>query len=182
VAAFRFTRHPLSQTQAAVIGVAVLVSCVLTAILVSEVPERINVTLCLSLAGAWGVTGLAAAWLLFQRGQRPTTAVNALLGWAGAGAVALPAANTFGMLTPLSELSGGVEAALGAGVFAVVGFSVGMLGLAPTLGAAARLPFLGAGTVVVFITLFAAGEVGFSLFALIRDFSNVVNVPNFLPP
>src|SRR5690606_595573 len=74
------------------------------------------------------------------------------------------------------------EAVLGAGIFAVVGFTVSMLGLAPTLGAAARLPFLGAGAVVIFITLFAAGDVGFSLFALIRDFRNVVNVPNFLPP
>jgi phosphonate transport system permease protein len=182
IAAFQFTRHPLTTPHAVVIGVAVAISSVLTTALMSEVPERINVTLCLSMAGAWGVTGLAAAWILHSRGQPPTTALNILTAWVGAGAIALPAANTFGALTPLSELSTRAEPSLGIGIFMVVGFVVGMLGLAPTLGAAADLPLLGVVAIVIAITLFAGGEVGFSLAALIRDFRNVVNVPNFIPP
>lgn len=182
VAAFRFTRHPLSTPHAVVIGAAITVSAVLTTMVLSEIPERISVMLCLSMAGAWAVTGLAVAWVLSERGRRPSTALNILVGWAGAGAIALPAANTFGALTPIAELANDVEPALGIGVFMVVGFIVGMLALAPTLGAAAELPLLGVGAIVITITLFAAGEVGFSLFALIRDFRNVVNVPNFLPP
>lgn len=182
IASFRFTHNPLTTQHAAVIGTAILVSTVTTAQLLSEVPDRINVTLSLSMAGAWAVTGIAMAWVLTVRGQRPTTALNILAGWVGAGAVALPAATTFGFLTPISELSGRDEASLGIGLFVVIGFTVGILGLAPALGAAARLPLLGAVAIVIFVTLFAAGEVGFSLGALIRDFRNIVNVPNFLPP
>ena len=182
IAAFRFTRQPLTTPHAVVMGAAVTISSVLTTTLVPEVPERINVVLCLSLAGAWAVTGLASAWILHSRGRSLATALNILIGWAGAGAIALPAANTFGALTPITELSANVEPSLGIGAFMVVGFIVGMLGLAPTLGAAADLPLLGVVAIVITITLFAAGEVGFSIAALIRDFGNIVNVPNFLPP
>ncbi|MEX1005112.1 MAG: phosphonate ABC transporter, permease protein PhnE [Acidimicrobiia bacterium] len=182
IAAFRLTRHPLATPHAVILGAAVATSSVLTASLISELPERVNVTLCLAMAGAWGVTGLATAWVLRTRGRSTTTALNILLGWLGAGAIALPAATTFGVLTPVSDLAPGAEPTLGVGVFMVVGFIVGMVGLAPTLGATAELPLLGVVTIVVIITLFAAGEVGFSLGALIRDFRNVVNVPNFLPP
>ena len=182
VVAFRFTRQPLTTAQAVLLGAAVLASSILTITLVSEVPERIGVFLSLSIAGAWAITGLAAGWVLSIRGARPTTAINAALGWFGAGVVALPAANTFGFLTPLSELFRGAEASLGAGVFMFIGFTVALVGLAPTLGAASKLPMLTAGTLVLYVTLFAAAEVGFSIDALIRDFRNVVNVPNFWPP
>lgn len=182
IVAFRSTRQPLTRAQSVVMASAVLVSTVLTTILVDEVPDRVSVVLSVSMAASWAVTGAAATWVLWSRGSRPSTAVNAALGWIGAGAVALAAANTFGVLTPISELQGGAEASLGSGLFVFVGFTVGLIGLAPTLGAASKLPLLGAGSVVLFVTLYAAGEVGFSLIQLIRDFRNVVNVPNFLPP
>ena len=182
VVAFRFTRQPLTTAQSVVMSAAVLISTVLTTVLVDEVPERVSVLLSVSIAASWAVTGGAATWVLWSRGRRPTTAINAALGWIGAGTIALAAANTFGFLTPISELHGGDEASLGAGLFVFIGFTVGLIGLAPTLGAASRLPLLGVGSVVLFVTLYAAGEVGFSLFQLIRDFRNVVNVPNFLPP
>ena len=182
IAAFRFTRNPLSTAHAVQIGTAVVISSMLTAALISEVPDRINIVLSLSMMGAWALTGGTAAWILTSRGLRSTTALNVLIAWAGAGAVALAATNTFGVLTPVSELSRGAEPMLGVTAFMFIGLTVGMLGLAPTLGAAARLPLLGVVSVVVFITIFAAGEVGFSVGALIRDFGNIVNVPNFLPP
>ncbi|MEX1044030.1 MAG: phosphonate ABC transporter, permease protein PhnE [Acidimicrobiia bacterium] len=182
IASFRFTRQPLTTAQSVVIGAAVLVSCVLTSTIVSDVPDRVGVVLTLLVGGAWAVTGAAAAWVLSARGARATTALNAATGWIGAGAISLAAANTFGFLNPLSELRGDEEMVLGAGLFAFIGFTVGIIGLASTLGAASRLPMLTAGAIVVYITLFAAAEVGFSLFALIRDFSNMANVPNFWPP
>lgn len=182
IASFRFTRQPLTTTQSVIIGVAVLASCVLTSTIVSDVPERIGIMLTLSVGGAWAITGAAAAWVLSSRGVRVTTAVNAAIGWIGAGVISLAASNTFGVLNPLSELRRDEEAVLSAGLFAFIGFTVGIIGLASTLGAASKLPMLTAGAIVVYITLFAAAEVGFSVFALIRDFRNMANVPNFWPP
>lgn len=182
IAAFRFTRQPLTTPQSVLFGAAIVISTVLTTVIVDQVPDRIGVVLSLAMAGAWGITGGTAAWVLTSRGIRPTTAINAALGWVAAGAVALAAANTFDVLTPLSELQGGAEASLETALFVFIGFTAGMIGLAPTLGAASRLPLLGVGSVVLFVTLFAAGEVNFSVFQLARDFRNVVNVPNFWPP
>jgi phosphonate transport system permease protein len=182
VLSFRFTRQPLTTAQAVVMGAAVLASSVATTMIVSEVPERIGVVLTLSVAGSWAISGAAAAWVLSARGVRLTTAINAALGWVGAGAIALAASNTFGFLTPISEISGDDEAILRASLFAFIGFTVGMIGLAPTLGAASRLPMLTAGALVLFVTLFAAAEVGFSVFAFLRDIRNMANVPNFWPP
>ena len=182
IVAFRATRQPLSTTQAVVLGAAILISTVLTSVIVDDVPDRVGVLLSLSIAGSWAISGAAAAWVLWARGIRPTTAINAAIGWVGAGTIALAAANTFGVLTPISELQGSAEPALESGLFVFIGFTVGLIGLAPTLGAASRLPLLGVGSIVLFVTIYAAGEVGFSLFQLIRDFRNVVDVPNFLPP
>ena len=182
VLAFRFTRQPLATGHAVVLGGAVLISSVLTTVIVSDVPERVGVLLSLSLGGVWAITGLAAAWILLARGIRPTTAFNAVLGWVGGGMTALAAANTFDFLTPVSELQRGIEPTLEPSLFAFIGLTVGLIGLAPTLGAVSRLPLLTAGSLVLFITFFAAAEVGFSAGALIRDFRNVVNVPNFWPP
>ena len=179
---FRVTGQSLSTTQEAVLGAAVLASSIITTILVPDVPEYIGVVISLSMGGAWTISGLATAWVLRRRGIRMSTTVNAVLGWFAAGAVALPAANTFGFLTPVSELSRGAEPSLEAGFFMLVGFTVAVIGLAPSLGAMARLPMLTTGALVVYVTLFAAAEVGFSLGALVRDFRNVVNVPNFWPP
>ena len=182
VLAFRFTRQPLATGHAALLGGATFVAAALTTLIVAEVPDRVGILLSLSLGGAWAIPGLAAAWVLYSRGIRPVTALNAALGWFGGGVVALAAANTFDVLTPVSELQRGVEPTLGAGVFAFIGLTVGLIGLAPTLGAVSSLPLLTAGSLVIFTTFFAAAEVGFSLGALIRDFRNVVNVPNFWPP
>lgn len=182
VLSFRATRQPLTVPQSVVMGAALLVSSIITTRLLDEVPDRVSVLLSVSMGATWAIPGAAAAWVLWNRGIRPSTAINAALGWIGAGTIALAAANTFGVLTPISELQGGAEASLDSRLFVFIGFTVGLIGLAPTLGAASKLPLLGAGAVVVFVTLYAAGEVGFSVFQLVRDFRNVVNVPNFWPP
>lgn len=179
---FRIAKLELSSRETAVLGTAVLASCLLTAAIVSDVPETLGVLLALSVGGAWAVTGLAAGWILRTRGARPFAAINGAMAWFGAGVIALPAANSFGVLTPLSRLTRGVEPEFGAGVFVVVSLAVGLIGLASTLGAVGKIPVLGVVSAVIFGSIFAGAEVGFSIANLIRDFRNIVNVPNFWPP
>ncbi len=178
---FRIAKLELSSVETAVLGTAVFASCVLTAAIVSDVPETLGVLLALSVGGAWAITGLAVGWILRARGARPFAAINGALAWIGAGVIALPAANTFDVFTPLSRLRG-AEAELGMGVFVVVSLAVGLVGLASTLGAVGKIPVLGVVSAVIFGSLFAGAEVGFSVTQLIRDFRNIVNVPNFWPP
>jgi phosphonate transport system permease protein len=180
--AFRFTGQPLTPAHTAVLGAAVFVSIVLTVSWVTEVPDRVSLALSASLGAIWAISGAAAAWVLWSRGLRPATALNAALGWIGSGTIALAAANTFDLLTPISELPRGAEPALDSAVFAFFGLTVGLVGLAPTLGAVSRLTMLTAASLVVYVTFFAAAEVGFSVGALMRDFRNIANVPNFWPP
>jgi phosphonate transport system permease protein len=181
--AFRVAKLELSNRETVVLGLAVLASCVVTAAIVSDVPEALGVLLALSVGGAWALTGIAAGWILRERGARPFAAINGALAWIGAGIIALPAANTFDVFTPLSRLSRNApEPELGAGVFVVVSLAVGLIGLASTLGAVGKIPVLGVVSAVIFGSVFAGAEVGFSLGGLLRDFRNIVNVPNFWPP
>lgn len=179
---FRIANLELSSSEAAVLGTAVLASCILTAAIVSDVPDTLGVLLVLSVGGAWAITGLAAGWILRARGARPFATINGALAWISAGVIALPAANTFDVFTPLSRLSTGVEPEFGAGVFVVVSLAVGLVGLASTLGTVGKIPVLGVVSAVIFGSFFAGAEVGFSVTNLIRDFRNIVNVPNFWPP
>lgn len=165
----------------AVLGAAVI-SAVVTVALIPDTPERVSVVLALEMGGAWAVTGAAVAWIVRSRGLPISAALNTVAVWAGAGILALPAAVTFDVLKPLESLGRSETAAYGAGLFVFIAFTVGLLGGARSLAAAAKLPSLAVLATVLYMTAFAGAEVGFSITALLQDFGKVSEVPNFWPP
>jgi phosphonate transport system permease protein len=180
--AFRIAKTPLSMRQEAAVIVAVIVSAMLSTRIVPDVPEQIGVALVLRFAGAWAVTAVTIAIILWQRGSRPSAAVNTALAWLGAAAMVLPAAATFDVLVPLEYLNRNEEPVYGAGFFVFAAFTVGLIGGAASVGTAARLPVITLGASILFLTVFAGAQVGFSVAALFRDFGKVTEVPNFWPP
>jgi phosphonate transport system permease protein len=149
---------------------------------VPDVPEEISIALVLRFMGAWAITGIAIAFVLWERGIRPSSAINTVLAWLGAAALVLPAAATFNVLVPLEHLSRGDEPVYGAGFFVFASFTMGLIGGAAALGNATKLPMITLGVSVLFFTGFAGAQVGFSIAALLRDFGKVTEVPNFWPP
>ncbi len=182
VGALRMAKLDLDVVkELALIGASVI-SAVLTVTLIPDTPERVGVLLSLQLGGAWAVTGLVAAWIVLSKGMLPSSALNTLFVWFGAGVLALPAAVTFEVLRPLESLGRSQTAAYGAGIFVFIALTVSLLGGARTLAASTKLPTLALGATVLYMTAFAGAEVGFSIAALLRDFGKVSEVPNFWPP
>jgi phosphonate transport system permease protein len=96
--------------------------------------------------------------------------------------LALPAAETLGVLVPTSSLRRGVEPVFGTGDYMAAGLIVIGVGAAALLAAATKLPALATTATVALFTIFAGASVGFTIPGLIEGFGNIVNVPNFWPP
>ncbi len=163
--------------------VAGLVSSTILAVTVlPSAPESIDVLTALQFAGAWAPAGLATAAVAARHGARPSSVTNVVLIWLFAGALALPATQTFGLLVPLDELLRGTESEFGVGVYMTVAMLIAGLGVAAFLAVITRLPTLGTVSGFLIITLFAGATVGFSIPAVIAGFADIVNVPNLWPP
>lgn len=162
--------------------VGLVSSTILAVAVLPAAPESMDVLTALRFAGAWVPAGVAGAAVAARHGSRPSSVTNVLLIWLFAGALALPVAQTFGMLVPLDELLRGAESDFGFGVFMTVAMVIVGLGVAALLAVVTRLPTLGTFSGLVIITLYAGASVGFSIPAVIAGFADIVNVPNLWPP
>lgn len=163
--------HPLE-----IVGLlaATATATYLTAGFLPDLPELMTPTAVIRLAAFWLIPGIVAAVLVARRTSWSAGGNVALL-WAGAGSLIAPMAVGFGYLE-------GGSAELSISVFMVASFSAAFVGGAPTISGATGVRGLGIGSVVIAITVFAAAQVGFSLFTVIENFANVSNIPDFWPP
>jgi hypothetical protein len=84
----------------------------------------------LQFAAAWAPAGVAGAAVAARHGSPPSSLANVVLMWLFAGALALPAAQTFGVLVPLDDLLRGAESEFGVGVYMTVAMVIAGLGVA----------------------------------------------------
>jgi hypothetical protein len=177
----------LGQVEADLVDGLVLIaglvsSTILAVTVLPAAPESMDVLIALRFAGAWAPAGVAGAVVAARHGSRPSSVANVLLVWLFAGALALPAAQTFGMVVPLDELLRGTESDFGVGVYMTAAMVIAGLAVAALLAVVTRLPTLGTVSAFVIITLYAGASVGFSIPAVIAGFADIVNVPNLWPP
>jgi phosphonate transport system permease protein len=182
-----FAALRLGQVEADVVDGLLLLaglvsSTVLAVTVLPSAPESIDVLTALQFAAAWAPAGVAGAAVAARHGSPPSSLANVVLMWLFAGALALPAAQTFGVLVPLDDLLRGAESEFGVGVYVTVAMVIAGLGVATFLAVITRLPTLGTVSGFLIITLFAAATVGFSIPAVIAGFADIVNVPNLWPP
>lgn len=180
--ALRLAKIPFTRFEGTVLAVGIAVSAVLSTVVMPDAPQRIDVLLVVGFASAWSPAALAAAAFAWRKGAVRSKAVNVGLAWLGAAAMALPAGQGFGVILPLESIIRGRESVFGGGDYAITGLALGLIGAAALIAAVTRLPSLAAVSAVVFFTLYAGAQVGFSLPELLRDFGNITRIPNFWPP
>lgn len=146
----------------------------LTVAFLPDLPELMTPLAVIRLAAFWLIPGVASAIVVGRR-TSPSAGANVGLLWAGAGALIAPMAVGFGYLEDGSD-----EVSIAA--FMIASFVTAFVGGAATLSGATGVRGLGIGSVVIAITVFAAAQVGFSLFTLIENVANIQNIPNFWPP
>ncbi len=157
-------------------------STVLAVTVLPAAPESMDVLTALQFAATWTPAGIASAAVAARHGSRPSSVANVVLMWLLAGAIALPAAQTFGLLVPLDELLRGAESEFGVGVYMTAAIVIAGLAAAAFLAVVTRLPTLGTVSALVVITLYAGASVGFSIPAVLAGFADIVNIPNLWPP
>jgi phosphonate transport system permease protein len=182
IVAIHMGKVPVDNLDRALIVLGLTASTVLATRVLPFAPQDVDVLLCLQFAGAWAPAAVATSAVLARLGTRPTSVVNTGIAWLLGGAFSLPAAETLGILTPISSLRRGVEPVFGTGDYMAIGLVVFAAGSAAFLAAAARLPALAATAIVVLFTVFAGASVGFTIPGLIENIAGIVNIPNFWPP
>ncbi|MFQ5948375.1 MAG: PhnE/PtxC family ABC transporter permease, partial [Acidimicrobiia bacterium] len=181
VAALRMAGARLPRPDEGLLIGTSVAAAVISTVVLPDLPEEITPALTLRFAAGWAVLGGGVAAALRRRGLAPAGLIAIVLGWAVAGALALPTAQTFEVLTPLEAVIGEAPG-LGVATYALAGLTTGLIGTAVTLAAATRLSGLFVGAGLLFLTTFAGAQVGFTIPGLIRNIGNVVNIPNFWPP
>ena len=182
LAALRIARIPLNRADATILSAGLVASTILSTVVMPDAPRRVDVLLVVAFAAAWIPAGVAAAIFASRKGVTPSSAVNVALSWVGAAAIALPGGEGFGVIVPIESVVRGREVVFGGGHYAIAGLALGLIGAAVLLAAVSKLPSLAAVSTVLFFTLYAGAQVGFSLPDLVRDFGNITKIPNFLPP
>ncbi len=180
--AIRMGRIEMSPRESGMIAAGLLASAVLTTVVVPDTPERIDVLLCLRLAGAWLPAAVASAIIARRRGASLSGVLNGATLWLAGALVALPAGSTFDVIHPVEGLRRGLEPTFGAGDYAIIALAVGSFGLAATLGLITRLPLLATISSLTFMTAYAGAQVGFTVPGLIENIAGITRVPNLLPP
>lgn len=171
----------LGTTDRVVLAVGLVASGVLAYLMMPEVPEDVDVATSLRFAGAWIPAAVASWAVISRRGATPTVGLNSAFAWLLAGAFALPAAETVGVLRPLSSLRRGAEPVFGAGDYAAAGVFVLGVGIAALYAALTRLPALAISASVVLFTAFSAFATGFDVGLIVGNFSNI-DLSGFWPP
>lgn len=182
LAALRVARALPSRSGQTVLAVSVVTSTVLTATVLPDAPDRIDVLLCLGVAAAWIPAALAAALVVRHGDTAPSALVNTVVVWLAGGVLSVPAAFTLGVLEPVDRLRRNQEAVFGGGDYAVIGLAVAAFGIAATIALATRLPHIATLSIVLFMTVYAGARVGFTIPGLVENLGNILNVPNLWPP
>ncbi|MEE9299136.1 MAG: phosphonate ABC transporter, permease protein PhnE [Acidimicrobiia bacterium] len=180
--ALRLGRIEFTPIDYAILSGGMISSTVLAVRVMPEAPESVDVILSLGYTLAWLPAAASAAVFAFRRGSTPSQSVNVALAWVAGAAIALSAGVSFGVIEPIESLRRGMEPVFGGGHYAVTALAIGLIGIAAMFAAVDRLPALAAGSAVVFMTVYAGSQVGFTIPGLIENISNIVNVPNLLPP
>jgi phosphonate transport system permease protein len=165
----------------ALIAVGAVASTVLTNVVLPDTPEALTPNLSMLVAAAWSPAAVAAAVVVWRKVSSPSRAAAMLIGWAGAGLMAVPAAVAFEVVKPLESVVG-EPAAFGTATYAFIGLTVGLIGGATLLAGMTRLNFLATGSAVVFLTAYAGAQVGFTIPGLIRNFTNLSEVARQMWP
>lgn len=174
IGALRLAELKLSTLEMTGLVVGVTASSLLTADLLSQLPDLLTPLIALKLGGAWLVTGFAASFVIWRRSS-PTAGLNVALIWGIAGTLLAPIVVSFGYLTPGTDT-------VGTSALVTVAAIVALIGGGSTLSGATGIRSLGIGAIVLTITLFAGAQVGFTIIGLIENIANMVNIPNFWPP
>lgn len=154
--------------------VTTALATVLTVSFLPDVPELLTPTAVARLGAYWLLPGVVGAVIVGRRAS-PSEGANVAVLWASAGALAAPMAVGFGYLeSGLGEV--------GTAAIMITTFVAAFVGGASTLAGATGVRGLRIGAIVIAITVFAAAQVGFSLFTVIENFANIQNIPNFWPP
>ena len=160
---------------------ASVASTILFRLVMHDVPERVTPSLVAQLGATMlvvgGVTGVVVA-----RRHHPTTGVNVLLAWVGAGMLAAPAAVTFEVLRPLDHLGRAENPVFGVTVYVLAGTLVALVGGSAAIAGITRVRSVAVVPAILVITWFAGAQVGFTIRGLVENVGNIVNVPNFWPP
>jgi phosphonate transport system permease protein len=178
----RFAKISLDVVSQMAFGLGVVTSTWLSIRVLPTLPLEIDPLLVVEFGVTWIPAGVGAAVALLRAGIRPTTAMNTAMAWIAGGALALPAASTFGVLVPRADLGRNDVASFGGGDYAMIAITVALIGFAAMLAGLSRLPGLTAIAGVLFFTMFSGAQVGFTIPGLIENFANIVNIPNFWPP
>jgi phosphonate transport system permease protein len=181
VAALRLAGHPLDPIDAGIAIAASVGATVAATITLPDTPESLTPNLALKFAGAWAVAGVGAGIVMVRRKGGIAKAVNVAVAWAGAGLLAVPAAVAYDILQPLETVVGD-PIGFGVGTYAFAGLAVGLIGGGAVLSAMSGLHAVIVVTSVLYLTVYAAAQVGFTLPGLVRNVANITEVPNFWPP
>lgn len=182
LAALRLGKIAFTRLDSAILSGGMISSTVLAVRVMPEAPESVDVILSLGYTLAWLPAAAGAALFAFRRGSTSSQSINIALAWVAAAAIALSAGVTFGVIEPIESLRRGVEPVFGGGHYAVTALTIGLIGIATMFGSLSQLPALTASSVLIFMTVFAGSQVGFTIPGLVENISNIVNVPNLLPP
>jgi phosphonate transport system permease protein len=181
VVALRMAGHPLDLVDAGIVVATAIAATVVATGFLPDTPEALTPNLALKFAGSWAIAGCGAAAVLMRRAEGIAKAVTVVAAWAGAGLLAIPAAVAYDVLQPLKGVVGD-PIDFGTGTYAFAGLAIGLIGGAAVLSAVTGLTGVIVGTSVLYLTVYAAAQVGFTLPGLVRNVSNITEVPNFWPP
>lgn len=182
IGALRGAKIRLPTPDLVALALSLVASTWLSIRVMPDQPEAVDPLLAVQFGLAWIPAALVVGGIILRRGIRPSTSVAVAAVWTVAGAIAVPAAVAFGVLTPIESLGRNDVPSFGGGDYAVVAFSIGLLGGSALLAAVRRLPGAAALAAVVFGTVFSGAQVGFTIPGLVENIANIVNIPNFWPP
>lgn len=181
IAALRMAGHPLDPAGAAIVIATTTAAAVVATVMLPDTPDSLTPNLALKFGGAWAIAGIGAGVALFRREGSVAKAINVAAAWAGAGLLAVPIAVAYDVLQPLDSVVGD-PVGFGTGTYAFAGLALGLIGGAAVLSAVTGLNGIIVTTSVLYLTVYAAAQVGFTLPGLIRNVANITEVPNFWPP
>lgn len=182
IGALRLGKIPFTTADAAMLSGAIIASTFLSTRVMPDTLEDVDVLVSLLYGLSWLPTAIAAAVFAHRQGVRPSGAFNIAALWLFGATLAIPAGSTLDVIHPLEGLRRGEEAVFGSGDYAITALAIGMIGLAALLSFVTKLPNLATASTLVFMTIYAGAQVGFTIPGLIENVANIVNVPNFWPP
>jgi phosphonate transport system permease protein len=181
IGALHLTGYRVDPIDVSLLVAGALGATVLTNVFLPDTPERLTPNLSLQMALAWLVAGIAVGAVIYRKERSNIRTAGILFGWAGAGLLTLPAAVAYDVLKPLESVIGEPDA-FGVGTYAFIGLAIGFVGGAALISAATLVNSITIASTVVFLTVYAAAQVGFTIPGLIRNVANITQVPNFWPP